>query len=244
MFPTISRQDIPSVTTDQMIEVDRLMIDVYEIDLTRMMENAGRTLAQLARKRFLGGDAAGKAVTVLAGSGGNGGGALVAARRLAAWGARVEVVLAQSPDALTPVPAIQLAILQRMGLAVREDEPTTGGGDLVIDGVIGYSLTGSPRGGAKALITWANAAGAAVLSLDTPSGLDTGSGVAHDPTVRAAATLTLALPKTGLLGGGAAEWIGELYCGDISVPPRLYAEPTLGLTVPPFFSQSDIVRIV
>ncbi|NIM09211.1 MAG: NAD(P)H-hydrate epimerase, partial [Planctomycetales bacterium] len=54
----------------------------YRIDLIQMMENAGRNLAHLARSRFLGGDPQGKRVAVLAGTGGNGGGALVCARRL------------------------------------------------------------------------------------------------------------------------------------------------------------------
>ena len=76
--------DIPSITTEQMIEVDRLMIEEYGILLIQMMENAGRCLAILAKERFL--DTGNEKVMVLAGVGGNGGGALVCARRLAAWG--------------------------------------------------------------------------------------------------------------------------------------------------------------
>jgi NAD(P)H-hydrate epimerase len=86
-------QAIPYITTSQMVEVDRLMIEVYGIQLAQMMENAGRQLARLGTKRFLGGDPVGKMVTVLAGSGGNGGGALVSARNLHNWGADVKVIL-------------------------------------------------------------------------------------------------------------------------------------------------------
>ena len=75
-------EQIPYLTTDQMREVDRLMIEVYQIELMQMMENAGRNLAHLARDRFLDGDPQNKYVIVLAGTGGNGGGALVCARRL------------------------------------------------------------------------------------------------------------------------------------------------------------------
>ena len=75
-------KDIPYLTTDQMREVDRAMIEDYYIELIQMMENAGRNLAHLARTRFLGGDPRGQHVVVLAGSGGNGGGGLVCARRL------------------------------------------------------------------------------------------------------------------------------------------------------------------
>lgn len=47
---------IPALTTAQMVEVDRAMIEDYGIDLAQMMENAGRNLAHLARERFLNGD--------------------------------------------------------------------------------------------------------------------------------------------------------------------------------------------
>ena len=56
---------IPSVDTSEMIEVDRAMIEDYQIELIQMMENAGRNLAHLARSRFLGGDPREKRVLVL-----------------------------------------------------------------------------------------------------------------------------------------------------------------------------------
>jgi len=83
--------DIPYLDTEQMIEVDRAMMEDYKIELIQMMENAGRCLAALARDRFLASEPAGKRITVLAGSGGNGGGALVAARRLSNWRAKLQV---------------------------------------------------------------------------------------------------------------------------------------------------------
>jgi NAD(P)H-hydrate epimerase len=73
---------VPFITTDQMREVDRAMIEDYGISLIQMMENAGRNLAHLARRRFLGDDPRGRRVVVLAGTGGNGGGGLVCARNL------------------------------------------------------------------------------------------------------------------------------------------------------------------
>lgn len=78
-----SMDGVPYVTTDQMREVDRLMVEEYGIVLLQMMENAGHGLARLVRDRFLGGDARGGRVMVFAGGGGNGGGGLVSARRLA-----------------------------------------------------------------------------------------------------------------------------------------------------------------
>ena len=70
-FPSVPSP--PALSVEQMIEVDRIMVDELRIDLVQMMENAGRALARVARDRFLAGDARGKSVAILAGSGGNGG---------------------------------------------------------------------------------------------------------------------------------------------------------------------------
>jgi len=100
---------------------------------------------------------------------------------------------------------------------------------------------GAPHGETAILIRWANEQDAPTLSLDTPSGLDTTSGQARPPTTRAAATLMLALPKTGLLTPQAAPYVGELYLADISVPPGLYA--AMGISAPPLFVKTDIIRV-
>ena len=114
---------------------------------------------------------------------------------------------------------------------------------LVIDGVIGYSLDGAPRGGAGDLILWANAQRAPVLALDTPSGIDTTTGTVYDPAIRATATMTLAMPKEGLRADGVTELVGELYLADIGVPPSLYSGGGLGFEVGPVFAIGDIVRL-
>lgn len=222
------------------------MIEDYHIDLLQMMENAGRNLAHLARGRFLGGDPRGQKVVVLAGTGGNGGGALVCARRLHNYGADVRVFVTRPDDDFSAVPAHQLDIIRRMDIPVALADEIDKEGEtaaLVIDGIIGYSLQGSPRGSAADLISWVNQQVAPVLALDAPSGLDTTAGIVYEPAIRATATMTLALPKAGLLSETAVSHVGELYLADIGVPPALYASPTLNLTVGPIFAASEIVHI-
>ena len=239
-----SGQPVPYLTAAQMREVDRLMVEEYHIDVPRMMESAGRLLARLARRRFLGGDATGKHVVVLAGPGGNGGGALVCARHLSNWGTHVQVSLTRDIARLAPVPRDQLSILERLGVPIGVGCPPRGPEtSLVVDGIIGYSLAGAPRGLAAELIEWANGQEAPVLALDIPSGLDATTGIAHEPTTRATATMTLALPKRGLAESGAAPSVGELYLADIGVPSQLYAQPSLGLQVEPLFSREEIVQL-
>jgi len=226
---TVSRTAVPALTTEQMRAVDHVMVEGLHIELVQMMENAGRSLAELAIIRFSPGS-----LTILAGPGGNGGGGLVAARHLANRGCQVQVVLTE-PDRLTPVPAHQADILARMGVTIASRPATA---DLIIDAMIGYSLRGNPAGAAAQLITWANDQAAPVLALDTPSGLDLTTGTAANPAVWAAATLTLALPKVGLLD---APNVGELYLADISVPPLVYQR--MGIPVPELFRQASLLRI-
>lgn len=241
-FP-YARDPVPYLTMAQMVEVDRAMIEDYGISLLQMMENAGRCLAHLARSRFLGGDPRGRRVVVLAGTGGNGGGAMVAARSLHNYGARPEVLLTRPEDTYSAAAALQLTIVHRLGIPVRAAGQVGGleTPELILDGLIGYSLQGAPRGPAADLIHWANDQATSVLALDVPSGLDTTAGTIHDPAIRAIATLTLALPKEGLGAEDAAALVGELYLADISVPPELYA--SLGLRVGSVFHESDIVRL-
>ncbi len=241
-FPTIA--DLPEVDTASMIEVDRLMVQEFRISLVQMMENAGRCLAMLTRERHLGGSARGARVAVLAGGGGNGGGGLTAARRLAAWGAEVAIALAQAPDDMAEIPRLQLDIVRGFSNArLMDDGDENDRFDVIVDGLIGYSLSGAPRGRHADLIGWANAQPASIVALDVPSGFDAATGQVSQPVIRAASTLTIALPKRGLTDPGNANYVGALYCADIGVPPELYRLLCPPLDLPAIFSESDIVRV-
>jgi NAD(P)H-hydrate epimerase len=223
--------NVPAVTADQMREIDRIMVEDLHIELVQMMENAGRNLADLAQRRFQP-----TSVVILAGNGGNGGGGLVAARHLANRGLTVSVVPSSPASEMAPATAHQFEIVQRMDVPVL-NAPVSA--DLVIDSLIGYSLHGDPRPPTNRLIDWTTDQPAPVLSLDTPSGLDVTSGQAGTPCVHATATMTLALPKTGLLQ--SPETVGELYVADISVPPAAFAR--IGVQVSELFTHDTIARV-
>ena len=237
---TADYQKMPVLTTGQMIEVDRLMIEAWGITLIQMMENAGRHLAELARHQ-LGGTAKGSSVAVLCGTGNNGGGGMAAARHLNNWGAHVQVILVGQESRLKEIPAHQWRILKRMEIIRSGVELSTA--DLLLDAMLGYGANGNPRSPVADWIQRANESHRPILSLDSPSGLDTTTGIPGSPCVRASATLTLALPKTGLLTSSAKEFVGDLYLADIGVPPQVYASPSLGLQVTSPFSTDSIVRL-
>lgn len=230
-IPVVGLADVAVVDRDQMIEVDRMMIDELGITLLQMMENAGRHLADLAIRRF---DP--ERIVVLAGSGGNGGGGMAAARHLANRGRSVDVVLISEPRG--EAPTRQRDTLRRMGVAVEQELAAIESADLVVDAIIGYSLDGAPRGSAAAAIAHLDRLDVPVLSLDTPSGVDVSTGATAGSHVTALATMTLAAPKTGLVGHPA---VGEHYLADISVPAAMYQ--AFGLQMGDPFRRAPVVRV-
>lgn len=225
---------MPWISTGAMREVDRVMIEDLGIDLPRMMEGAGRCLAQVVERVY-----SPERVVVLAGPGGNGGGGLVAARHLLNHGVSVSVVLTRSADQFADVPRYQLTILERMGVDVLEEPPVDPG--IVIDAMIGYSLRGAPRGRSGELIEAVGEAGWTVVSLDVPSGLDTASGATPGAVVSASSTVTLAAPKVGLGSAHRHPCVGRLFVADISVPPSVYV-PLVGHE-PAMFAAGPIVEV-
>jgi NAD(P)H-hydrate epimerase len=218
---------VPAVTTEQMREVDRIVMEETGPNLYQMMENAGRNLALLAIE-FLGPNWTGAKILVLAGSGGNGGGGICAARHLANQGCKVELCLA-NPQRLIEVPAFQRKVFQSTsGREIEVGALPKETVDLVVDALIGYGLRASPKGAVAELIRWANGAKAPILSLDVPSGIDATTGQAPGQCIRPRWTMTLALPKTGLL----PERTGELFLADIGIPEGVYRRMRLDYTAP------------
>lgn len=215
-----------------MVEVDRVAVEDTGPNLLQMMENAGRGLAQQTLSS-LGGAWQGANIVVLAGGGGNGGGGICGARHLVNRGLQVRLCLA-TPDRLGGEASWQRHIFQAssgqevdIDTLLGSNEPV----DIILDALIGYSLQGAPQGNALRLIQWANGADAPILALDVPSGVNATTGEASGEYIKARWTLTLALPKTGLL----PDRTGDLILADIGIPPGAYSWKTLTLAyIPPF----------
>ena len=228
-FSTLDGRAVPAVTVAEMREIDRVAVEETGPTLLQMMEHAGLELA-LAALAMLGERWSASRVVVLAGSGGNGGGGLSAARHLATRGVGVLAVLSGPVAAMNGAVADQLRTLAEAPARVIpwSDAFDVGEADLVVDAVIGYGLSGAPAGPEMALIRASQAAAAPVLSLDIPSGLDADSGEASGVAVRPERTLTLALPKQGLRRENA----GELWLADLGIPPGVYARAGLAFASP------------
>jgi len=217
---------VPAVSAEQMREIDRITVEETGPTLIQMMENAGRTLAVMAM-RVLGADWPGATVVTLSGSGGNGGGAICAARHLLNRGLSVLLCLALPWD-LSEVARFQRRIFQSAGGSELDPQSLPVRPGLILDGLIGYGLKSAPRGETAELIRWANRTGAPILSLDLPSGIDATTGATPGEFIKARWTVTLGLPKTGL----RSEHAGALFLADIGIPPAVYRRMGLDYTVP------------
>jgi NAD(P)H-hydrate epimerase len=238
--------EIPAISGNEMARIDQIMAGTFGVTSLQLMELAGHAVATYARDHLLHGDAAGKHVLVLSGSGGNGGDGMVAARLLQAWGAHPHVYLNRAADKVEGDAAHQLATLR--ALAVPIDDPGGGGGhemvlptaetnpstlpeaDLIIDGLLGLGVHGAPTGRTAELIRATNAAGAPILAVDIPSGLDATTGEIATPCVRAKVTLSIGLPKRGLREPTARAAAGQVVVADIGIPPQAYEK--IGIHVP------------
>jgi ADP-dependent NAD(P)H-hydrate dehydratase / NAD(P)H-hydrate epimerase len=165
----------------------------YPDTVPELMERAGRAVADLILQDF--GDA--ERITVVCGSGNNGGDGRIAARLLEEAGREV-VVVDVKPE---------------------EEEKDLGDPDLIVDAIFGTGFTGEPRPGAARLIDEINATGVEVVSVDIPSGVDASTGEIAGAVVDAWASVTFHGEKVGLHVTPGAFHSGYVEVADIGLEP-------------------------
>jgi NAD(P)H-hydrate epimerase len=194
------------------------------------MEAAGWQLARHCRGR----------TAVVCGRGNNGGDGLAAARHLHRWG-RLHSVACVDVEGLAGPAAAEAAALRALGVTI-EAEPRLAGAQVMLDALLGTGLSRAPAGRYADWIAQLNASGARVIAVDVPSGLEADTGRAHDPCVRAHLTVTLGLPKAGLLQADGPAVAGEVWVADIGIPREAYA--AIGIEVPPhLFAMHDRLEL-
>jgi ADP-dependent NAD(P)H-hydrate dehydratase / NAD(P)H-hydrate epimerase len=89
--------------------------------------------------------------------------------------------------------------------------------DVIVDALFGTGFRGEPREDAAAAIERINAAGAPVVSVDVPSGVDASSGEVAGDAVRATLTVTFHGRKLGLAVAPGLFHAGEVVVADIGL---------------------------
>jgi len=172
-----------------------------------LMERAG--LAAATRARELLGDRAPRAL-VLAGPGNNGGDAFVVARLLKSWFFEVTVAFCGDPARQPRDAAAAAKAWAEAEGKTFASWPEHDNWGLIVDGLFGIGLTRAVDGVAAQWIERANSSGARILALDIPSGLNSETGVAYFPAIRADATSTFIALKPGLLTADGPDHCGEI----------------------------------
>jgi len=221
----LSSSVLPTLTSNQVREVDSLVQERFGIPVDWLMEAAGWQVARYVTQR----------AAVVCGVGNNAGDGLAAARHLHRWG-RLASVCCVAAARLSGPAARELDALSKLGVEV-SDDLELGDAEVVVDAIFGTGLSRAPEGRFAEWINVINASSRTVIAVDVPSGLDADSGVAYAPCVRANATVTLGLPKPGLL-----KLSEPVFVADIGVPFEAYA--AVGVIVPPdLFARGELVRL-
>ena len=223
------------VTAAQMRALEQAAVDAGG-SLEALMEAAGLAVAQEAWMQL--GQLEGRRIAVLVGPGNNGGDGLVAARRLADWGAQVRCY------ALAPRDDAQWTQTVEAGIpcgSVADDDADLealrallNSAELIVDALLGAGRS-RPIEGALARMLEALAAARSqraaprLIAVDLPTGVDPDSGLADPLTVAPDETVTFAYPKVGLYTQPGAALAGDVQTVDIGIPAELAGDLTVEL---------------
>jgi NAD(P)H-hydrate epimerase len=216
---------IPLLSRAQIRAFDAHAIQACAVPSLLLMENAARGATEVLVSHLLGGQARGKRVVLLCGTGNNGGDGFAIARRLLVLGAVPSVVFLGEAAALTPDAQTNLDAYRGVGGAVTStlDRSLLAAADAIVDAIFGTGLSRPVTGALADAIAALAPFRDRVLAVDVPSGLDAERGVVLGACVRAAVTATFAHWKLGLATPIGADYTGRIVVCDIGVPAGLVA---------------------
>ncbi len=213
------------VTGREMKEIDKRSIEEFGIPSMVLMERAALKVAEKAeeilKKKGTGAEKKGT-VWAVCGLGNNGADGVAAARMLFLHGFQVSVILPGTEGRKSAEMEAQLAIAGKLGIPVFTAEDFIPGScDLIIDAVFGIGLSRNVEGPYEALIDLMEAQkGAAVVSVDIPSGINSDTGAVMGCAVQADVTVTFGEKKLGQALFPGREACGELIVADIGFVPE------------------------
>ena len=168
-----------------------------------------------------------KKLAVFCGKGNNGGDGFVVARLLKLNGCDVKVYLACDECDIGEIARIAFKKMKKSNVEVLKVTDDVDSEAIIIDALLGISLSGAPRGSIKIAIDRIASMNNTVISIDIPSGLSTDDGKAPGSVVNAHYTYTLALDKIGLNIHPGKDLCGVKKILDIGIPNEVVEE--LGL---------------
>ncbi len=184
----------PILTPTEMGDADRRAIAAGTPGVV-LMDRAGRAVAWEVRRQL--GSRYGRRVTIVCGKGNNGGDGLVAARVLAGWGVRVDLLRLATP------------------LEVANVDRSIDRADLLVDAMFGTGFRGSLDEVAAHVAR--RSATVPTVAIDIPSGVDGATGCIDGAAVHSDSTVTFAARKPGLCFEPGRSHAGEVHVIDIGI---------------------------
>ncbi len=223
------------VTAHEMQQMDRLTIHEFGLPGRILMENAGRSAAEILLQMIC--SQPSHRVAILAGRGNNGGDGFVIARYLAQKSVPATVYLLATKDRITGDAADNLGLLSAIDIPVIElpDSATFSDHEsdmmahtLWVDALLGTGLNADVTGLYRQAIEFLNRSQKPVLAVDIPSGLSADTGMPMGCCVTADATATFGFPKIGHMLHPGPEYTGTLHVIDIGIPPYIVSRVNPG----------------
>lgn len=214
------RSQLPTTlyTAEQVRTLDRCAIQQFGIPGLTLMERAGTAAFGLLQTRW----PAARHITVLCGTGNNGGDGFVVARLALRAGLTVRLLQLGDGKKLHGDALASANHFRQAGGCI---EPFSGldySTDLIVDGVLGTGLERPVTGHWEAALRAANRHPAPVLALDIPSGLHADSGRILGCAIQAEATISFIGLKQGLFTGEGPACCGRIALDDLEVPDGVY----------------------
>lgn len=214
------------ITVEQMRELDSRTINEAGIPGAELMETAGVGAAEHIIdyvsslypghiKRFV----------ILAGKGNNGGdGYVIAKFLLENYHAEVVIYAVCSPEKLIGDAKYHADLVKNSVGLIVDEIPSFHKGDIIIDALLGTGTQGGLKPPYDSWIAAVNSAGVPVIAIDIPSGLNGDDGTVATDAVLADITVTMGLPKRGMLLNQGPDLCGQIKCVDIGIPAEFIAE--------------------
>lgn len=199
-------------------KLDKLAAEKYGIPESQLMENAGKSIFLQIKEKF-----SNQNFAVFCGKGNNGGDGFVVARLLKEDGRTVKVYLTHTEEELSETAKIAFGKLPK-DVEILEVCDDVDEDAVIIDALLGISVSGAPRGNVKAAIDRIASMKNTVISVDIPSGLSADTGEVPESVVKADYTYTLALDKIGMNTPLGKELCGEKTVLDIGIPKEALSE--------------------
>src|SRR2546421_1787109 len=184
---------VPLYSADEMRALDRWAIEHEGVPSLDLMERAGGEVARAILALENDGP-----VRVVCGRGNNGGDGLVVARLLREHGLEADALLLFAPEDLSADARANLERVSAQQVNAADLPTALAGSSIVVDAILGTGFTGSPRAPLDDAIEAVNGAGASVVAVDVPSGVDASTGEVAGACVEADLTVTFQAPKLGL----------------------------------------------